>query len=264
MLCGCGQPSPLQTTSTVTPDFAGTLVRPIRVYLPPYLSTYGNLCLAPSPTAADVKSVVWHPARDELVSTSYDETVRVWAPDEEDEWGSTPLPTASAHGDTIWFAAFERARVCAGGADAAGPGVARTQPMLEYAPRLATAGNDGALVVWTEGPAGWRVSQQFTELHTRAVYHCDWRGFIVTAGGDDGVCILGPAAAETVTEDTAAADAAAFASETSATAEDVAVLEQVDSHPDEVNCAVWNPVVRRVFATACDDGVVRLWRYDPY
>lgn len=41
--------------------------------------------LLPCYPAQDVKSVAWHPDGDVLVSTSYDDTIRLWC-DAGDEW----------------------------------------------------------------------------------------------------------------------------------------------------------------------------------
>ncbi|CAN0272971.1 unnamed protein product, partial [Phaeothamnion confervicola] len=74
----------------------------------------------------DVKAVRWHPIERLLFSASYDDTVRVWAED-EDDWYC--IDTLRRHTSTVWSLAVEPA-----------------------GERLATAGADGNLIVWKRYP----------------------------------------------------------------------------------------------------------------
>jgi len=52
----------------------------------------------------DVKMVRWHPSQDVLFSCSYDDTVKVWAPD-GDDWCCKE--TLTGHSSTVWAISFD-------------------------------------------------------------------------------------------------------------------------------------------------------------
>jgi len=52
----------------------------------------------------DVKGVRWHPGQDVLFSCSYDDTVKIWAPD-GDDWSCKE--TLVGHESTVWALAFD-------------------------------------------------------------------------------------------------------------------------------------------------------------
>lgn len=51
----------------------------------------------------EVKFIVWHPADDVLISTSYDDTIRVWKEDQDDWYCADVL---KGHTSTVWAADF--------------------------------------------------------------------------------------------------------------------------------------------------------------
>lgn len=61
---------------------------------------------------SDVKSVVWHPTQDFIVSASYDNSIRLWAPlvsngglnDDEADWQC--VATLEGHTSTVWSVSF--------------------------------------------------------------------------------------------------------------------------------------------------------------
>lgn len=83
----------------------------------------------------DVKKVVWHPSRDLLYSCSYDDSIKVWA-EAEDDWECTD--TLTGHASTVWDIAFAAA--------SGGRG-------------MATAGDDGRLLLWSAKTANEGVKQ---------------------------------------------------------------------------------------------------------
>ncbi|ONM52648.1 Protein CIA1 [Zea mays] len=57
----------------------------------------------------DVKMVQWHPILDILVSVSYDNSIRVWAGDGDDEWHCVQTLTEAnncGHSSTVWALSF--------------------------------------------------------------------------------------------------------------------------------------------------------------
>jgi hypothetical protein len=58
----------------------------------------------------DVKCVTWHPTEDVLVSTSYDDTIKIWTEDPDgDDWScsKTLSKEDGGHESTVWCASFE-------------------------------------------------------------------------------------------------------------------------------------------------------------
>ncbi|ELR20629.1 protein ciao1, putative [Acanthamoeba castellanii str. Neff] len=53
----------------------------------------------------DVKSVKWHPTKEVLVSCSYDDTIKLWA-DDQDDWYC--LDTLTGHTSTVWEVALSK------------------------------------------------------------------------------------------------------------------------------------------------------------
>ncbi|CAN8007036.1 unnamed protein product [Ixodes hexagonus] len=117
----------------------------------------------------DVKKVLWHPDRDELVSASYDNTIRFFC-EEVDDW--TCYCTLNKHASTVWGLSF-------------GPGPE---------PQLASCAADGTVYVW--GTKGDRKSWELCDTldkHPRPVYDVSWcrtKGFLATACGDNAVRVF--------------------------------------------------------------------------
>ena len=87
----------------------------------------------------DVKCVTWHPTEDVLVSTSYDDTIKIWTEDPDgDDWScsKTLSKEDGGHESTVWCASFE-------------PGGAH---------RVVTCSDDRTIAVWNAAGARARVS----------------------------------------------------------------------------------------------------------
>jgi WD40 repeat protein len=82
----------------------------------------------------DVKCVTWHPTEDVLVSTSYDDTIKIWTEDPDgDDWScsKTLSKEDGGHESTVWCASFE-------------PGGAH---------RVVTCSDDRTIAVWNAAGA---------------------------------------------------------------------------------------------------------------
>jgi WD40 repeat protein len=123
----------------------------------------------------DVKCVVWHPSDELLVSTAYDDTMRVWRAD-EDDWSCTA--TLVGHTGTVWCAAFN------------GDGS-----------RLVSCSDDRSLRLWRYDDA----DATFSLLHTienvskRPLFAVSWsavNGLVAVAAGDNAIYLFGAADAD--------------------------------------------------------------------
>ena len=108
----------------------------------------------------DVKSVVFHPHKELAVSTSYDDTVKVWVEDDED-WYC--CDTATGHSSTVWSAAFnaegDRLVSCSDDLQLRLWRLVEDSAGGQADPKLVPVGADGA------GVSG---------SHTRTIYSVDW------------------------------------------------------------------------------------------
>lgn len=176
----------------------------------------------------DVKSLAFHPTDDLLVSTSYDDSLRVWTPDGSRDWVlSQVLP--AAHSSTAW--AFAWAPDGMGGI---------------------SAGDDCALRPWVLPPAPRSdvpralasTAAPVERAHARTVYSVavapDGR-FAASAGADDALHIWSRSSSD-------------------GTLVLAAALEKV--HAGDVNCVRWCAKEHGLIATAGDDGVVLLLKVD--
>eukprot|EP00294_Goniomonas_avonlea_P017926 CAMPEP_0114574726 /NCGR_PEP_ID=MMETSP0114-20121206/19555_1 /TAXON_ID=31324 /ORGANISM="Goniomonas sp, Strain m" /LENGTH=144 /DNA_ID=CAMNT_0001762175 /DNA_START=231 /DNA_END=662 /DNA_ORIENTATION=- len=113
--------------------------------------------------------VAWHPTKEILVSASYDDTLRVWASD-DDEWSSASILVG--HKSTVWAVCF----------DATGE-------------HMASCSDDLSVIIWRDEAPGKTVpsyvrAATLTGHHSRPIYHIDWchsSGLLVTGAGDDSI-----------------------------------------------------------------------------
>jgi WD40 repeat protein len=178
----------------------------------------------------DVKCVKFHPrgvgpqGQGILVSASYDDTLKVWAED-GDDW--TCVQTLVAHSSTVWSLSFAPVGGgvggCVGGEDA-----------------MASVSDDGSLVVWrtATAPRGWSAAER-VQAHSRPALCVDWgsHGFLATSGSDNAIRVF--------------------------TAAPLAVAVEIEAHAGDVNCVAWCPTQPFLLASAGDDFMVRLWRFEP-
>ena len=135
----------------------------------------------------DVKKVTWHPELDILASCSYDNRIKMYKEDGDDDW--VCFATLSSHDSTVWSMSFDKT-----------------------GKRLASCGDDKCVKVWQEyaldNEEGVKNSVQFgmkkdpvwkcvttlSGFHTRCIYDIDWsrtNSLIATACGDDSIRIFG-------------------------------------------------------------------------
>lgn len=142
----------------------------------------------------DVKSVAWHPFEPILASCSYDDTVRLYYPD-QDEF--IPLSVLRGHTSTVWCVSFE-------------PVLSNPSPNdPDPSVRLASCSDDLSIIVWhrtdvyrppsatslsilRDPPTDvWNVIAVLPKVHTRPIYSVCWSksGLIASAGGDGKIVV---------------------------------------------------------------------------
>eukprot|EP00945_MAST-04E_sp_MAST-4E-sp1_P004551 g4551.t1 len=175
----------------------------------------------------DVKSVIWHPSENRIVSCSYDDTIKVWDEDEDDWYCSHTL---AGHKSTVWSVSFE----------AAGK-------------RMVSGSDDCSCIVWAEQPAEdgtgedpedrkWKATVKFSGFHDRSVFSVEWNklsGMIVSGAADDKICVFGEDSAGSGKYHT--------------------VCNFSNAHSGDVNCVTWHPKNCDALASSGDDFTVKLW-----
>ncbi|KAK3239486.1 hypothetical protein CYMTET_50590 [Cymbomonas tetramitiformis] len=177
----------------------------------------------------DVKQVLWDASGEMLFSCSYDNSIKLWMEDpDEDDWVCTQTLSDqnSGHQSTVWGIAL----------DASGRW-------------LASCSHDLSTIVWEHGAdsavpgKGWRHACSISGAHDRPIYSVHWNctgDLLATASGDNSARILVRDQAQKETS-----------------FQPVATAE--NAHEGDVNCIRWHPKVATVFATAGDDGMVKIW-----
>lgn len=212
----------------------------------------------------DVKSIVWHPSGEILVSVSYDDSIKFWRESEDtDEWECVRT-VSNAHKSTIWDVRFD-----------------------EEGGYMVTCGDDCCVKVWAVGVEtrdevgyGSRELQcacvaTVSGYHDRPVYSVDvvrddaGRLLVASGGGDDAIVVV----QVDVCRVAGVYDASDLTN--SAVGEinirrdspaSVAVKSIVHgAHGQDVNCVRWRPRQGEddayVLASCGDDGDVRIWTY---
>ena len=101
----------------------------------------------------DVKFVMFHPTRDQLISASFDDTIKLWDED-GDDWECTE--TLQGHTSTVWCVSFEvchsisPALPCAYRTDRTRTRAQRTDTCDENGgERMVSCGDDRNIIVWS-------------------------------------------------------------------------------------------------------------------
>ena len=186
----------------------------------------------------DVKKITWHPHVDMLASCSYDDTINVYTED-DDDWVS--YDTLTGHTSTVWSVDFDKSgdRLVSCSADCT------LKIWQYYRPH-----NAEGIVTSSDNEGTWKCVCTLSGYHTRDVYDVHWNqqtGHIVTAGGDNKICVLH----ENVTATADPKNEPRF--------DVIASVEQ--AHNQDVNCVRWNPVHSNTFASCSDDMNINIWRF---
>ncbi|CAL1708905.1 unnamed protein product [Somion occarium] len=196
----------------------------------------------------DVKCVAWHPKEEILASASYDDTIKLYSDDPSDDWFCAT--TLSGHDSTVWTLAWEPTNG-------------------KY---LASGSDDGTIRLWRI--TGGQMSEMKGECimalegHQGSIYSISWSpgkkdekriaedgesslGWLASTGGDGTVVIW------EITRPIAGSDRSKLSSRK------IAQLDAAHGVFD-VNSIVWcpRPGLEHVFATAGDDGHVRIWKVE--
>lgn len=176
----------------------------------------------------DVKFVLWHPTLPVLLSTSYDDTVKIWIEDSGDWYCSKTL---IGHNSTVWGAAWDMA-----------------------GSTIVSCSDDLSIIVWecdsdSNPTKDWRRICTLRDVHEFPIYSIDWNVTFekfASSGGDDKIVILrhfrGDDGLKTL----------------------VVEHEEIKAHAGDVNCVRWNPTYNPDLAdlllSTGDDGLLKIWR----
>ena len=124
--------------------------------------------------------MVWHPHADILASCSYDNRIKLYNEDGDDDW--TCFCTLTSHDSTVWSMSFDK-----------------------DGKRIASCGDDKTVKIWQEylpdnqegvtsaGPT-WKCVCTIGGYHARCIYDVDWShksNLLATACGDDSIKVFG-------------------------------------------------------------------------
>ena len=191
----------------------------------------------------DVKSLTWHPFEPILASCSYDDTIRLYYPD-QDEF--IPISLLRGHTSTVWAAAFEPA-------PSQEPSPDNPDPSL----RLVSCSDDLSIIIWhrTEyyrPPAStsisilrdppketWKPLTILPKVHERAIYSVAWSksGLIASAAGDGRIVVY-----EEVDWKWG-----------------IKAVREAAHGVHEVNCIIWGQQDNTLWSSG-DDGIIQQWR----
>ena len=194
--------------------------------------------------------VKWSPIEDTLLSTSYDDTIKIWKEDEDDWYCANTL---KGHTSTVWSADFNSdGSMIVSVSDDCSLKIWKRQEVVEENSSFASR-----FVGWARKETQWECILTVEALHERAIYSVCWSkldGLILTAGSDNTIKI-----SKLVSQ---------TSSENSVVEYSLDVLEViVEPHgKQDVNCVQWyqgsssNQESTKYFASCGDDETVRVWR----
>jgi cytosolic iron-sulfur protein assembly protein CIAO1 len=188
----------------------------------------------------DVKSVNWHPTEPILASCSYDDTIRLYYPD-QDEF--IPISVLKGHTSTVWGVAFE-------------PVVNASPEDPDPSVRLASCSDDLSVIIWRRTdyyrpPAAtslsilrdppsetWKPDITLPRIHDRVLYSVAWSesGLIASTGGDGKIVVYEEKDGKWV----------------------IKAVKEAAHGVCEVNCVIWGE--HNTLWSTGDDGIVRKWQ----
>ncbi|KAK2158402.1 hypothetical protein LSH36_171g07023 [Paralvinella palmiformis] len=183
----------------------------------------------------DVKRVLWHPSKEILASTSYDDTIKMYK-DDGDDW--VCFCTLVSHESTVWSIDFN-----ATGSHLVSVSDDRTVKIWkEYLP-----GNQQGISTTDNDPV-WKCVCTLSGSHDRPIYDVSWcnnTGAIATACGDDNIRLF-------MQEMTSDPDEPSFS-----------LVETIHkAHTEDVNSVKWNRKQPGLLASCSDDGDIQLWKFE--
>lgn len=190
----------------------------------------------------DVKSVAWHPTEPILASCSYDDTIRLYYPD-QDEF--IPISILRGHTSTVWGVAFEPILNS--------PSPEDPDPTV----RLASCSDDLSIVIWhrtdfyrppsstmvsilRDPPKDtWKPLAILPRAHERAIYSVAWSksGLIASTGGDGKIVVYEEVEGKWR----------------------IKTVQEAAHGVCEVNCVIWGRP-ENILWSAGDDGLVKKWQ----
>ncbi|KZO92040.1 WD40 repeat-like protein [Calocera viscosa TUFC12733] len=174
----------------------------------------------------DVKCIAWHPKEDILASSSYDDTIKLYHDDHDDEW--YPFATLTDHASTVWSIAFS--------------------PCGNY---LASSSDDLTIRIWERSGDQWQAVKIIEGMHERSIYSVAWGvgsgelGWLASGAGDGRINIWHMSRTP---------DAAIQAR---------LIATQENSHGvSDVNAVAWCPRAgcANLLGSTGDDGSLRVWQ----
>jgi len=193
----------------------------------------------------DVKSVTWHPNEPILASCSYDDTIRLYYPD-QDEF--IPISILRGHTSTVWGVTFE-------------PTLHASPEDPDPSVRIASCSDDLTVIIWhrtdffrpppstslsilRDPPTEtWKPLVTLSRAHDRVIYSVAWSisGLIASAGGDGKIVVYEEIDGKW----------------------NIKAIKEAAHGVCEVNCVIWGkPEDGAVLWSAGDDGQVKKWRFE--
>jgi len=221
----------------------------------------------------DVKKVKWHETEDVLYSASYDDTVKTWKEDlDGDDWSCSG--TTKAHESTVWDL---------------------TQERVKEGGRFATVSDDGWVKIWKAGGAlkteisgssgsssnnnnskkedAAPLECSFRSGHDRPILCVDWLGAANTTKNSESKSsdCSGKKHPATLAAGGGDNSVRVYREKETGVWEEAAAF--VNAHEDDVNDIAWFSVPNEetegedeqqstnYFASASDDGAVKIWKF---
>lgn len=193
----------------------------------------------------DVKCVVlalshgeWGDGDDIVLSSSYDNTIKVWAEDTGDWYCAATL---SAHSSTVWSLAMapSEIRMVSGSAD-------RSLAIWKCYTSEEKKHLNVSINIGTPN-VHWKCIGTLPSAHTLPIlsvaYSSSTKECFASAGGDDCIRIY--------KEVGGSLDQPLFVVDASVS----------NAHTMDINCIQWNPLDDTMLASVGDDGLLKVWRY---